>query len=73
MTIDELDRQGKTNSKMFLACCEEYRTASRHYSSNTGEIKSVRDITNNLRAIEKSQHEENMSMLFEATVSIDGA
>lgn len=65
MKIDELDRQGKTNSQAFLACCKKYRAASQHYSSNTGEIKSMLDITNNLRAIctEESQRKEDIDIL----------
>lgn len=49
MNLRALDDQGKTNSRRFLELCQRYREKSQQYSSNSGDIKSMFDITNNLR------------------------
>jgi len=69
MNLDELDKQGKTNSSVFLNSCKKYHNASRQYSFNTGDIKSINDITENLRraiGIEESRRERDMDALIQA-------
>lgn len=69
MNLNELDEQGKTNSSVFLEICKKYHDASQQYSFNTGDIKSMNDITANLRraiSVEESQRERDMDALIQA-------
>lgn len=59
-TMQELEAAGITNSDKVVELFKKYKAESQSYSSNSGDIKSISDITNNIReSLRQKRNEKN--------------